>query len=168
MDQDHKEVGKRHTSFNNKAIDFHHSVYVESSFFYKFHETFNDNPVLFSENNQSHPSFKDLLKALNILVFEKEKHYIRDVQADSLINDFKTKGLLPEEGVRSEELEAVLKEIYCAEQRIFQSSNVQQSKTLLGFLNLLLITHQNEHILEVIESITELTEEERESLRIVL
>jgi hypothetical protein len=168
MDQGHEEVGKRHTSFNNKAIDFHHSVYVESPFFDNFHETIDDNPVLFSENNQSHPSFKDLLKALNLLILEKEKHYIRDVQADNLINDFKTKGVFPGENIRSEDLEAVLKEIYCAEPRIFQSSNIQQSKTLLGFLNLLLITHQNEHILEVIESVTELTEEERENLRRVL
>jgi hypothetical protein len=169
LSQEHKEAAKKHTSFNNKAIDFHHSVYVESAFFNNFHETIDDNPVLgFSENNQSHPSFKALSKSLNALVLEKEKHYIRDVQADRLIQDYHTKAIFPDPKIKTDELEAVVKEIYCAEPRIFQSSNNQQSKALLGLLNLLLATGQNEHIIEVIESVVDLTEEERENLSLVI
>jgi hypothetical protein len=168
LSQDHKEASKKHTSFNNKAIDFHHSVYVESAFFNSFHETVDDNPVLgFSESNQSHPSFKALLKSLNALILEKEKHFVRDVQADRLIQDYSTKGLFPALEFKTEGIEAVVKEIYCAEPRIFQSSNSQQSKVLLGLLNLLLAGGQQESIVELIESVVDLTDEERENLRSV-
>jgi hypothetical protein len=169
LGKNQKEAGKKHTSFNNKAIDFHHSVYVESPFFDNFHETIEDDPVLeFSGKNQAHPSYKALLKALNALVSDKEKQFIRGVQADRLIGDYHDRGIFPPPDRKANDLETVVKEIYCAEPRIFQSSNSQQSKTLVGLLNLLLATNNGHNIVEVIESFTALTDEEREGLAEVL
>ncbi|PRY52659.1 histidine kinase/DNA gyrase B/HSP90-like ATPase [Arcticibacter pallidicorallinus] len=162
LGKNQKEAGKKHTSFNNKAIDFHHSLYVESPFFDNFHETMDDNPVLeFSGKNQTHPSFKALLKALNALVSDKEKQFIRGIQADKLIEDYHGRGIFPDSTVKTDELEKVVKEIYCAEPRVFQSSNNQQSKMIVGLLNLLLLDDNRERVLKVIESIVDLSHEER-------
>jgi hypothetical protein len=169
LGQNQKEAAKEYTSFNNKAIEFHHSVYVESSFFDSFHETLDDDPVLgFAEKNQSHPTYKTLLTALKALVSNKEKHYVRDIQADKLIKEYQSKGILPESKIKSKDLENVIKEIYCAVPSIFQTSNNQQSKMLVGLVNLLLATGYGQSILEVIESLTTLSDEERESLNKVL
>jgi hypothetical protein len=169
LSQNQKEAAKRHTSFNNNAIEFHHSVYIESPFFDNYCETIDDNLVLdFSESNQTHPSYKSLLKALEILVATKEKHYVRDVQADKLIQDYKDKGVFPEEKTKSNDLEVTVKEIYCAEPRIFPTSNVQQSKMLVGLLNLLLSGGYGVNILEVLETVVDLNDEDRESLNGVL
>lgn len=169
LGQHQKEKSKKHTSFNNKAIEFHHSVYVESPFFDSFQETIDDNPIFGAfGNNQAHPSYKSLLKILNVLVSKKEKDFIRDVQADRLIKDYQAKGIFPEPKIKSDELENVVKEIYCAEPRIFLTSNIQQSKTLIGLLNLLIAAGNVENILEVIESVVELGDEERAHLIQVL
>lgn len=169
LGKNHKEAARKHTSFNNKAIDFHHSVYVESSFFDNFHETTDENPVLdFSGTNQTHPSYKSLLKSLNTLVSDKEKQFIREVQADKLVQDYHIRGIFPEPGIKTDDLESVVKELYCSEPRIFQSSNNQQSKMLVGLLNLLLTTNNTSDIMGVIESVVDLTDEEREGLSGVL
>lgn len=169
LSQDQKETTKKHTSFNNKAIDFHHSVYVESPFFDDFMETTEENPVLdFSGKNQTDLSYKSLLKALNTLVSNKEKQFIRDLQADKLIQDYHVKGVFPLPKVRVGNLEVAVKEIYCTEPRIFHSLSIQQSKALVGFLNVLLANGQGEGILEVIDSLVVLNEEERDSLSKVL
>jgi hypothetical protein len=169
LSQNQKESAKKHTSFNNKAIEFHHSVYIESTFFDDFQETADDDPVLgFSGKNQSDPSFRSLVKALTTHVADKEKDFVRDVQADRLINEFTAKGIFPDSKIKAAGLESVVKEIYCAEPRIFQSSNNQQIKTIIGFLNLLLATDQGPNLLEVIESVVDLTDEERDNLGRVL
>jgi len=169
LGQNQKEAAKEYTSFNNKAIEFHHSVYVESSFFDSFHETLDDDPVLdFAEKNQTHPTYKTLMNALKGLVSKKEKHYVRDIQADKLIKEYQNKGILPESKIKSDVLETVVKEIYCAVPSIFQTSNNQQSKMLVGLVNLLLATGYGQSILEVIESVATLSDEERESLNKVL
>lgn len=169
LDQNQKEATKEYTSFNNKAIEFHHSVYVESPFFDSFHETLDDNPVLgFAEKNQTHPTYKTLLNALKDLVSKKEKHYVRDIQADKLIKEYQSKGILPESKIKSNDLETVVKEIYCAVPSIFQTSNNQQCKMLVGLINLLLATGYGQGIVEIIESVSTLSDEERESLNKVL
>lgn len=160
-----KETAKKHTSFNNKAIDFHHSVYVTSPFFDNFKETVDDNPVFgFSGSNQADPSFKSLLKALNTLVFIKEKHFIRDLQADKLINEYQAKGIFPVSKNRTDNLEAVVKELYCTEPKIFQSLSITQSKTLVGFINLLLANNQGAGILDIITGMVGMSGDEYEGL----
>ncbi|MBG6233792.1 hypothetical protein IWX76_000347 [Pedobacter sp. CAN_A7] len=169
LGQNQKEKAKKHTSFNNKAIEFHHSVYVESPFFDSYQETSDDNPIFGAfGNNQAHPYFKTLLKMLNVLVSRKEKEFIRDVQADRLIEDYQAKGIFPELKIKTNELENVVKEIYCAEPRIFLTSNLQQSKTLIGLINLLIAAGNALNILEVIEGVVELGDEERATLTRVL
>lgn len=164
------EVGRRHTSFNNKAIEFHHSLYVQSSYFEDFEETKVDEPTLGFFQNQAHETFKALVSHLNLFLEEKEKEFLKENKADELINKYNKEGIFPKfrtnayEKLRKQDLENVVKEIYCVEPKIFLKLNKSQSKTLVGFLNLLLDSEERENILEILESVTKLNEEERELL----
>lgn len=161
-----RERARKHTSFNNRAIEFHHSVYIESAFFDGFLETEQDVPVLEGfGSNQAHPSFRALLKLLNGLVFAKEKEFIREVQAERLVGEYAEKGFLPEVGLRHERLEQLLRELYCADPRIFAPGNSQQGRVLVGTLNLLLQKGGVEDLVGLVAGVAELGEEERDSLR---
>lgn len=169
LNQKQKEQAKKHTLFNNKAIEFHHSLYISSPFFDSFHETKNEQPVIGGfEKNQLHPNYRSLLKTLNSIVSRKEKDYIRDIGAAKLLAEYHQKGIFPELNGHVAELENTIKELYCAEPRIFQSSNAQQSKMMVGLINILLASGNAEHILSLMQSLADLSDEEVESLGQVL
>lgn len=168
LNSDKKEISRKHTSFNNNTVEFFHSVYVESSYFDSFKETQIDAPVIaFAEKNQSDLVFRHLLKFLNNYVFQKEKQFVRDTQAVRLISNYYATGIFPkfkenqDDLLRKEDLESVVKVLYCVQPKIFQGLKKEQSKTLLGFLNILLATEHREDVLEVFEGVVKLTEEER-------
>lgn len=171
LDEDRKEQARKHTSLNNKAIDFHHSIYIESTYFDNFQYTPDDAPVLgFEKKNQNDSTFKKLLKVLSKYLFEKEKQFLKEQKADILLKRYNENNILPDfknniyEQSRKKDLETVIKEIYCIQPKIFEKLSNNQSKTIVGFLNLLLDTDQRENVLTILEGIVQLTEEERESL----
>lgn len=172
---DKKQVDRKHTSFNNKAVDFHHSIYVESNYFDNFKPTPQDSTILdFGDKNQSDHIYKELIVLLNEFVAEKEKFFIRSQKADELIEKFNKKKIFPKfksnnyEQLRKKDLETVIKELYCLQPKIFQKLNEAQSKTIVGFLNLLLDTEQRENILDIVDHVVKLTDEERQELGNIL
>ncbi|GAA4277708.1 ATP-binding protein [Aquimarina mytili] len=174
LDNDKLEKGRKHTSFNNRGIDFHHSLYIQSNYFDSFKETKVDMPTLSFQINQTDGTFKSLISQLNLFLSNKEKQFIKENKADELITSYYKKGIFPKfkanayEKLRQQDLENVVKEIYCAEPKIFQNLNTTQSKTLVGFLNLLLDTEERDNILLILENIIKLSEEERTELAEVL
>jgi hypothetical protein len=171
LNKEQKEVERKHTSFNNKAVDFHHSVYILSEYFNNFQFTKSDQPTLgLIGNNQSDVTFRNLILLLNDFIAQEEKQFIRDKKAEKLIDDYNTKKIFPEfknnsyDQIRKKDLENVVREIYCVQPKIFQGLKQTQSKTLVGFLNLLLDTEQRENILEILENITDLSDDERKEL----
>lgn len=175
LNQSKKEVERKYTSFNNKAIEFHHSVFIVSDYFNDFTFTKVDYPTLgVYGKNQSETTFKQLLRLLNDIVSEEEKIFVRGLKASKLIEDYNSKNVFPQfrnnsyEQHRKKDLEEVVKEIYCIQPKIFQGLKTPQSKTLVGFLNLLLDTEQRENILSILENIVSLTDEERQELSKVL
>ena len=171
LNHEQKEVERKHTSFNNKAVDFHHSVYILSEYFDNFQFTKSDHPTLgFNGPNQSDITFKHLIGLLNDFIAQEEKQFIRDKKAEKLIDDYNSKKIFPEfknnsyDQIRKKDLENVVKEIYCIQPKIFQGLRQTQSKTLVGFLNLLLDTEQRENILEILKNITDLSDEEKKDL----
>lgn len=169
LNNEKKESARKHTSFNNKAVNFHHSVYIESSYFDCFSITKINEPVLL-EKNQSDSIFKALVNILNEKILVKEKEFIRNSQAENLIEKYNKSKVLPlfksnsYEQLRKKDLENVIKDIYCIHPKIFQNLNITQSKTIVGFLNLLLDTEQRDNILDILEKIVNLTDDERDTL----
>lgn len=162
------EKHRVHTSFNNGAIDFHHSVYVESEYFNDFLPTKEDS--LSFDKNQQDETFKLLVSHLKKFIAQKEKEYIKNDKAENLILRYRKDKIFPTfkntsyEKLRRDDLENVVKELYCAEPRIFHKLNNTQSKTLVGFLNLLLDSEERDKILTIIDGIVKLSDDERSEL----
>ena len=168
LDDEKIERHRVHTSFNNGAIDFHHSVYVESNYFNDFKPTAAES--LTFDKNQQDETFKLLVAHLKKFVSDKEKEYIKLNKAEDLIVKYRKDKVFPKfknnsyESARKEDLENVVKELYCAEPKIFHNLNNTQSKTLVGFLNLLLDSDERDKILTIIDEIVQLTDDERTEL----
>ncbi|WOD43176.1 ATP-binding protein [Hwangdonia lutea] len=168
LDDERIEKHRLHTSFNNGAIDFHHSVYIESTYFDDFKPTKKDLSAI--DKNQQDGAFKALEGHLKNYVAEKEKDFIRENRAEALIVEYRKKNIIPKfknnayDQARKQDLENVVKELYCTEPKIFKSLKPTQSKTLVGFLNLLLDSEERDKILMIIDGIVKLSDEERDEL----
>lgn len=175
LDGSKKEKEKKHTSFNNKTEDFHHSVYIESSYFesFKFSNAKGDT-LDFNLKDQNDKIFKRLLSFLKEKLSVEEKVFIKEFKANQLIDKFHKQLVFPNfrsnayDELRKEDLERVVKEIYCAQPKIFRGLKVPQSKTIVGFLNLLLGSEKRDEILGVLAGIVNLTEEEKNDLSKIL
>lgn len=171
LNDEKKQVFRKHTSFNNKAVDFHHSLYIKAGYFDNFSATKDDNPAFdFFEKNQTDITFKNLVELLNEFVSEKEKIFIRNSKANELIENYNKNKVFPTfknnsyDYLRKLDLENVIKELYSAQPKIFQSLTTIQSKTIVGFLNLLLDTEQRESVLTIVENVVKLSDIERDEL----
>lgn len=174
LNDEKRENSKKLTSYNNNAIDFHHSVFVESQYFNKFVFDKNESDEALFDKNQNHTVFKNLVKDLNEFLFRKQKDFVRESGATDLIIKYEKNGVLPKFGkndyeqARKKDLISVVKEIYCVQPKIFKGLKSEQEVTFIGFLNLLLDTDERENIITIIENITKLNKDEREELVKVL
>lgn len=163
------EIAKELTSFNNNAIDFHHSVYIESSFFNTFEQesiAIADEENLFS-NLQQHVVFKKLTGELRSLLERKQNKFVREQVAEKMLADIIDKNILPSYGAdqqdqqRKQCIMAILHELCVAEPKVFASMKADYLKAYLGFIDLLLQTSKRNDILGVIEQTLPLGEKER-------
>ena len=165
------------TTFNRNTVDFHHSVFVHSSFFNGW-----DNVSLFDlssqvklhETEETPKILKELKKEIQnfieskICIFMSSK---ADEEVVKMIEERKTFPAFPDDDygmLRKKDLIRVTKEIYCVEPRIFYKLKDIQEKSLLAFLNLLLVSEERENVLTVIEEIVQLTAEQRSQFASVL
>jgi hypothetical protein len=176
LNEEDKEKYRIYTSFNNKSKEFPHSVYVKSSYFNSFkeikHKHIDGQISLNLGISQYDEVFKELKEKLTKIVEEKYKKIIR-IKAPKMIKDMEDKGIFPNfknnkyDQLKKEDLKDVITEIYAIQPRIFTGKKEQQ-QTIIGFLNLLLDTDEREGILNIMDSITKLTPEERNELDNVL
>lgn len=169
------EVAKRLTSFNNNAIDFHHSVFVDSPFFNAFdiQNADADEENLFSELDGNR-IFKLLLADLKGFLTGKQKAFIKESAAEKLVLKYEKDGVFPQfannryDQERKRDLVNVVKELYYVQPKLFKGLKSEQEKTFIGFLNLLLDTDERENILGIIDGVVRLSAREREELSNVL
>jgi len=174
LNKEKRESAKKLTSYNNNAIEFHHSVFIESPFFNDFIIDTNNSDENIFKKNQTHIVFKNLIKHLNEFLLINQKEFVRESAASDLVSKYETKGVFPKFGnskyeqERKKDLVSVVKELYCVQPKIFKGLKSEQEKTFIGFINLLLDTDERENILTIIDSVTKLTKEERIELVKVL
>jgi hypothetical protein len=180
LDNTSHEKYNKHTKFNNNAIEFCHSVYIESAYLTDFvplaESRASEDQIVLGESetkNQRSETFRKLLNALNEFVGSKLRQFVKQ-DANRLIDKIESDGGFPKFGDdafeqgRKTDLINVVKGIYCIEPRIFKSLKRESQKSILGFLNLLLFTDERENIIKIIEEITNLTTEERAELSDIL
>jgi hypothetical protein len=169
-----EEIFKDLTSYNNNAMGFFHSVYIESSYFDNFNPGDDEKSINFLENNRNSAVFKTLLQYLIGFVKRKQKEFTYGEAADRLIASYEKDGIIPKfrnnkyDQAKKADLINVVKGLYCIEPRIFQSLNVEQRKISVGLINLLLDTDERECLIDLIGQIVSLSSDERMELSNIL
>lgn len=178
LDENNIQKYKAFTRYNNNGIDFIHSVYVTSIYFNDFvplkkdDNTLGQISLIQNEENKKNEKdiiYKELIKQLDQIVTDKCKEFLR-ANSNRLIKDLEKDDVFPKfsndkyGNIRKNDLVAVVKEVYCVQPRIFRKANIEQKKTVIGFLNLLLDSDERKNIITIMESITNLSKEERENL----
>jgi len=169
-----KEIFKQLTSFNNNAINFYHSIYVESEFFNDFTHSDNEESEPMFGPTPNSPVFKILVKELQKIINQKQKEFVRLNAADLLISRYKTHGIFPRfennpaQREKHKNLVEIVREMYCIQPRIFKGLNETQERIITGFICLLLATDAREDILSVLGVIVNISNEERENLNALL
>jgi len=176
LNSDRIEVAKELTSFNNNAIQFHHSVYIESAFFNAYGQesmTMSKEENLFSPLQQ-HLVFKKLMYELRGLLERKQKKYVREHVAQNMLNGINEKKILPRYDERASDQRRkniildILRELCIAEPKVFTTMKDDYLKAYIGFIDLLLQTDKRQDILSVIEQTLPLGDFERENISQIL
>jgi hypothetical protein len=168
-----QELSKELSSFNNNGIDFIHSMYIKSSYFDNFIFEENPMPRLDGKKNQKDSEFIKLKKWCKEYLSTKQKEYVRIV-ADSLIDTYERSDIFPSfkqnkyDNERKADLTQVVKELYCAQPKIFIGLNKEQQKTYIGLLNLILDSDERDNVLSIISSVVTLSPEERNIFKKIL
>lgn len=174
LDEDMYERYERTTSLNKKDTGFHHSVCVVSEYFNNFEPSgLEGSRALDGSRNQRDRIFTKLVHKLKEYLLIQEKYFINEVGASELISRYQKNGIIREsknsyDAIIVEDLISTVRCIYCVQPRIFTNLKVDQAKTLIGFLELLLQTDKREDVLAILENVIKLNDEERHSLVEVL
>lgn len=160
-------TGVENTSFNKNTVDFYHGVFVQSSYFSDLPTLINSEDASFIEYGDGQKkTMRDLKKRIRSLL-DETLHKFLLVRADRFIEKMESDALLPVFSgddfgeCRKRDFISVTREIYCVEPKIFHKLKPQQSKSILGFLALLLDSNERENVLTVLEQIVALTPEQR-------
>lgn len=180
IDSKKQEKAKRHTSFNNKADSFYHSIYVESAYF----DSLIDSSIPANPNDTSpegktlslwerDETFKEVMTALEEYLHRKRKPFLRK-QATKYVQELQEHGAFPEfsndpwDQYRKQELEEVVREVYEADPRIFSNLNLQQRQTMVRLFHLTMNSSERDNLLDVVAHVVNLESKERADLASIL
>jgi len=167
---DGEEVFKDFTTLNKKSDDYFHSVYIESTFFRDLNfRNLNEGQIgMFGPARFSH-EYRYLINKLTAYLKSKRKPFLKEY-ANKLVDVLEQDGVFPNyetEGgreLRKPELIAVIKALYETEPKLFTGLNIDQKKTLIRFLDRLLISDERKNVFGILNEVLALEPEERERL----
>lgn len=169
VDKNYIEKHKEHTKCNNNAVKFYHSMFVESEYFNNFVYTESKDQLLPLFKNQNDSVFKELQEFVFKYTKEMLKKFIQE-EVPGIVQSYIDDGLFPAFSndpyatAQKEDLKTVVEEVYCIQPAIFHRSKKEHKKAIIGCLNLILRTDERENIVTILDSIQQLTPEEREQL----
>lgn len=173
LDEDKVEKFEKTTSFNRKDTEFHHSVYVESSYFNDFEYYENDSDIFGTHKTPKDKFFVKLCTQIKMYLTEKEKMFLKNVGAANLISRFEAKGIISKnvqgtDRFIQEDLKETITQIYCVEPKVFININDEQAKIFVGLISVILKTGNQEDLFTILKGVISLTDEERHELSSVL
>jgi len=170
-----EEIYKDYTTLNKKSDDYFHSIYIDSDFFrdFDFKSFENEGQVAIFGAAKSSPEYRFLIKELTEYLKLKRKPFLKEY-ASRLIESYEQDGIFA--GYDSErEMEQhkiplvnLIKALYEIEPKLFSSLNIDQKKTLVRLIDLLLRSGQHIQLLEMFNVMIELEVEEQNELRLLL
>lgn len=169
-----EEILKETTSLNNKGDKFYHSVYIKSEIFDNFFDNKNEvQPPLIGYSKASE-EFKFMRTEVDKELKKLRKPFIKQY-TDVLINELETAKAFPTynssnfiDNIKRTELETVVRELYKVQPKIFLNLNVEQKKTMVRLLDLIMQSGEVESLLKILGEIVDLDSEEREELSLLL
>ncbi|WGE71952.1 ATP-binding protein [Actinobacillus equuli subsp. haemolyticus] len=166
LNENKKITFKKLSKFNYKA-NFFISAYIESNWFNSFLPKIKD---LLSDEHE-HNFSSDTFKFLENKCFEFISNIYDDFLqqfVDKKIEEFEEQGIFPnydyihnqeQREWRKNNTKNLVKEVYIIEPKIFLNLNKKQQKIIIHLLDKISISNENESLLEVLESVLELTPE---------
>lgn len=175
LDSQQSEKYEQTTSFNNKDTNFHHSLYVTSSYFDNFSELANGDINLFGEyiTSPRDKVFKTLVKKLKKYLEDKQKKYVAEVECKKMLAKYEAKGIIRKpqnnyDQILVNDLKQTISAMYEVQPKIFTNLHDEQAKTIVGVVELLLQTDKREDLICIMENVVRLSDEERHNLASVL
>jgi len=153
----HKEL----SSLNNKP-NFFTSVYVVSDWAKEFEE---DKETLSCVFNPTSKTWKALQRELNVVTQKLYEDFLKKF-VDAQLDKFEEDGIFPdysklsaeEAGWRSGKVKSTIRSIYLADPSIFNTLQKKQKKILIRLIDRLLVSNENDALLDVLESTLDLDE----------
>lgn len=160
----HKEL----SSLNNKP-NFFTSVYVVSEWANDFES--DSSGLLSSDFNPTSKTWKALQKELNAVTQKVYDEFLKKF-VDAQIEKFEEDGVFPEYSSlsieeaswRSCRVKSTIKSIYLADPSVFNTLQKKQKKILIRLIDRLLVSNENDALLDVLESTLDLDKESTEKL----
>lgn len=171
LKSDKIEKYKENTTLNNQGDQFYHSLYISSKYFddFNFASDIDSPQKAISGGVKSDEIFKLLLEELYVFLRRKRKPFLKE-HSGAIIEDMKRENVIPSktideiEQIQNQELETTIRGIYEIEPKIFSNLKIEQKKTLVGMLKILLTSEERGRILDIIEQVIKLDSKEREEL----
>lgn len=173
------------TRLNKKGDRFYHSLVIKSDFFDNF-ITPEDNEKLESDENQAdviksrlfserddYTIFRELIDILNSYLRKKRRPHLRKY-AKVIVAQFERENVFPHFGknswdqLKKDELITLVKELYEIEPGLFVKLNIEQKKTFIQLLNLIIDSDQRENLFKILEDVVKLDAHDREQLKEIL
>jgi hypothetical protein len=170
LNSQQQEVFKDLTSFNNNAIGFYHSVYVESRYFDAFNPADMEQSQNMFEKTKHHPVYKTLMVHLHSLLRTRQKTFVDGEAAGKLTDAYERNGIIPkmDNEAQRKDLMDVIKGMYCIEPRLFQGLNKEQQRINAGMIHILLQANKRKEIVQLVSQIVQLTDEDKQQLEDIL
>lgn len=170
------ELFKETTSLNNKGDNFYHSIYTKSKIFddFNFKKAENDFQLAISGYTKASIEYKFIKKEIDNFIKRKRKPFLRRI-SNNLIDELEKVKAFPNydtknyfENIKKTELETLVREIYQVQPKIFANLNIEQKKTMVRFLDLIMQSGECENLFKILDEVIELDSEEREELACLL
>ncbi|MBA2938425.1 ATP-binding protein [Paenibacillus sp. CGMCC 1.16610] len=158
IDSHMEEKYKQPTTFNNKGDSFYHSVYIQSKLFDYFDFESDDQSgqleAAFGVSKKS-DAFQFLLEEINAFIKQKRKPYL-EILSDHVIQEFAEAKAFPdftdgpEDTMKKNELESVIRELCQLEPRVFARLNLEQKKLMAHLIHLAMGSAERKRLLEAL------------------
>jgi len=173
LDANSAVCGKDTTTFNRNTVNFNHSVFVKSSFFNSKSgvsltdvSSENDGQIAVEPIEEEKAVLHKLKRAIQDIISKSLSEHMSG-QAEKAVYAMIERKSFPVFSndvygeIRKRDLVTVTKELYQLDSRIFYRLKPVQEKSFLGLLNLLLSSEERENVLSIVESIVELSPQQR-------
>ncbi len=166
INSDGKEQWKESSIIKNKGDRFYHSIFIQSEYFNSFGFQSNENDIQNSliTGTRSDSQFRFMRKKIANFLRVKRRPFLKEF-AKELILEYKKNNIISsKKETEQDSISNVIKILYEMQPKLFSSLNIEQKKMLVGLLELAISSDKKGGIPEIIGTIIDLEDQEKEEL----